>query len=413
MVIEKWLNSFAVFKRNYLKPYLTRLLDLLRATFMEGDKSACEVIESIGKHVELLKPVLPKHPQQTVICIGEYPAKILLKRPAERMVTSPIFIEKSSEDIVKWSQFPPDISNVLGLDTNNDTHFWFHVLPYVKTDEAFIARLRSKLVNTVNNAIIVASIDDGVGSASLPTLISQLKEWNINSVALAVLPSKVQPPDVQLNALASLSLCASKDSATVLLMDRDHLESYVGVNRKGCPIRGNLFIDYLLELMSDKETLVQELTEMSRSFKVRMYTVLSATGASLKVYGSLENILSTALFKPLLTFDLASASILYVLLRMPLSLKDKLQKGQIELAIADWFKERASLKSIYVSEPIYVEDVTDRLDIVMFVGGFDLTNVLTPMEKKARILKSQIVKKGFIKENEWQAIVKNPEKEKD
>jgi hypothetical protein len=284
-------------------------------------------------------------------------------------------------------------------------------LPHVKKDCAFISRLKSKLADNVHDAIIASSIWDGVGSALLPSLISQLKAWDINSVALAVFPSKVQPADDHFNALASISMCVSKDAATVLLTDRDHVESYVGVDREGSIIKGNGIVDYLLKLMSAKETLVQELTEMSRSFGVKMYTILSATGASLKIYGSLENILNSALFNPLLAFDLASVSVLYVLLRMPFSLKDKLPKGKIELAIAAWFKERASLKSIRVSEPIYVEDVTDRIDIVMFVGGFDLTEILTLLEKKVRTIKSQIVKHGFIKEGEWQAIVKIWEKD--
>jgi hypothetical protein len=382
---------------------------------MEGDKPRCGVIESIEKHIELLEPILPKHARQVIICIGEYPAKILLKEPtvAKNNGTLPIFIGKSSEDLAKWSHSTLESNDVLGLDTDNDTHFWFHVLPHVTKDDAFISRLKSKLIDNVHDAIIVSSIWDGVGSALLPTLISQLKGWDINSVALAVLPSKVQPSDVHFNALASISMCVSKDTATVLLADRDHLESYVGVDREGSTMKGNGIVDYLLKLMSAKETLVQELTEMSRSFKVKMYTILSATGASLKIYGSLENILNTALFKPFLTFDLASVSVLYVLLRMPLSLKDKLSKGKIELAIANWFKEKASLKSIQVSEPIHVEDVTDRIDIVMFVGGFDFTEMLTALEKKVRTIKSQTVKHGFIKEDEWQAIVKIWEKEKD
>jgi hypothetical protein len=375
---------------------------------MEGNKPRCEVIESIEKHIELLKPILPKHARQASICIGEYPAKILLKKSTVAKSNSalPLLIVKSSEDLAKWSRATPEPNNILGLDTDNDTHFWFQVLPYVTKDGAFISRLKSKLTDNVHDAIIVSSIWDGVGSALLPALISQLKGWDKNSVALAVFPSKVQPSDVHFNALASISMCVSKDTATVLLADRDHLESYVGVDREGSTMKGSGIVDYLLKLMSAKETLVQELTEMSRSFKVKIYTILSATGASLKIYGSLENILNTALFKPFLTFDLATVSVLYVLLRMPLSLKDKLPKGKIELSIANWFKERASLKSIHVSEPIYVEDVTDRLDIVMFVGGFDLTEILTSLEKKARTMKSQTIKQGFIKEKEWQAIVK-------
>jgi hypothetical protein len=138
-----------------------------------------------------------------------------------------------------------------------------------------------------------------------------------------------------------------------------------------------------------------------------MYTVLSATGASLRIYGSIENILNIALSRPLLKFDLSSASVLYVLLRMPIKLKDKLPREKIELAIANWFKEKASLKSISVSEPIYVEDVSDRIDVVMFVGGFDLTKMFISMEKIVREIKSYAIKQGSINEDEWQAIVKS------
>ena len=43
----------------------------------------------------------------------------------------------------------------------------------------------------------------------------------------------------------------------------------------------------------------------------------------------------------------------------------------------------------------------------MFVGGFDLTKMFTSMEKKVRVIKSLVAKKGSIKEDEWRAIVKS------
>jgi hypothetical protein len=192
-----------------------------------------------------------------------------------------------------------------------------------------------------------------------------------------------------------------------VLVDRDHLESYVGVDRKGSVINGNIIINYLLDLMLAKETLVQELSELSRSFNVKIYTILSATGASLEIYGSLENMLNIALFRPLLKFDLSGASLLYVLLRMPLQYKDKLPRGKMELAIANWFKEKASLKSVYVSEPIYAEDVNDRIDVVMFVGGFPITELFASTEKKVNAIKNNAIERGFMSKDEWQSIVKN------
>jgi len=123
--------------------------------------------------------------------------------------------------------------------------------------------------------------------------------------------------------------------------------------------------------------------------------------------------LNAILLKPLLTFDLSSASILYVLLRIPTSLKEKLPRGKIELAITSWFKEKADLKSIYVTEPVYVEDTNDRIDLILLVGGFDTTKMVADLDKKVKSMKNRAVKKGFIKDEDWQAIMKNLEEPKE
>ena len=312
--------------------------------------------------------------------------------------------------------FQKDLTRYLVLgfeDANIDTHFWYNVLPFVSQDETLIEGLKKKPIEKLHSAIMVASIWDGIGSASLPTLISKLKASNINSLSIAILPSKIQPTDAYFNSLASLGMCASSDAATVVLLDRDLLENYEGVDRNGSLIKGNMVANYLVNLLLAKETLVQEISELSRTFNVKMYSVLLATGASIKIYGSLENMLNAMLLKPLLTFDLSSASLLYVLLRMPISLKDKLPRGKIELAIAGWFKEKANLKSIYITEPIYVEDTSDRIDLILFVGGFDTAKMFTDLDKKVKSMKNRAVEKGFIKEEDWQAIMKNLEEQKE
>ena len=378
---------------------------------MKTNKSTFNVLESVGKHIEALKPLLPK---QAIVCIGEYPIKILLKEPIASKTdgTLPILIGKSSDDIYKWIPEGFDPYFILGFeDSNIDTHFWYNILSFISKDDALIESLKKKSIEKLHGAIITASVWDGIGSASLPTLISKFKASNINSLALAILPSKIQPTDAQFNAFASLGMCSSIEGATVLLADRDHLESYESVDRKGSLIKGNSIANYLVNLLLTKETVAQEISELSRTFNVKMYTVLLVTGASYKIYGSLENMLNTALLKPLLTFDLSSASLLYVLLRMPLSLKDKLPRGKIELAIADWFKEKANLKSIYITEPIYTEDMSDRIDAVLFVGGFDTSKMFSDLENKVKSLKNQAVEKGFMTED-WQVMTKTEDETK-
>ena len=373
---------------------------------ISNERRTFDIIENIEKHIEQLTPWFPS---QAIVCIGKYPIQIILNGSFIDNIGDvlPIFIDKSSVDIKNWSQSRLKPYNILGLDTKIDTFLWFHIYHNIIKDHAFIKRLKNKPVDNVRQAIVVASIGDGVGSSIFPVLCSQLRMLNINPVALAVLPSKVQPPDVHFNAFSSMGLSISTGFTPVLLIDRDNLENYDGVNRKGVQIKGNMIINYLLEVLLEKRTLVQEISEFSRSFNVNIFTPLLTTGASFRIYGSIENMLNTALLKPLLKFDLSSVSVLYVLLRIPSHLKSKLPREKIELSIANWVKDKINLKSIHFSDPIYIEDTSDRIDVVMFMGGFDVTEMFTSMETKINPIKSEAINRGFITKEEWQGIVKS------
>jgi hypothetical protein len=217
----------------------------------------------------------------------------------------------------------------------------------------------------------------------------------------------VQPLESQFNAFAAIGTSVTKDSATLVLVDRDNVESYIGIDRNGKMITGNAVANYLLDLMLSKETLVQELSEISKTYNSKLYSLFLATGASFKIYGSIGNILDTTLFKPLFNFDLSTASLLYVVIRLPYQLKETLPRAKVEMAVANWFKDKATLKSIQVAEPIYVEEPNDRIDIALFIGGFETAKMFASLEKKVKAMKNQAVKNGFIKEEDWQAIVKN------
>ncbi len=81
------------------------------------------------------------------------------------------------------------------------------------------------------------------------------------------MPSKIQPTDAHFNAYASLQLCLGTDGATVLLLDRDQIEAYEGVDRKGELIKGNMLANYLLNLILEKDSAVVEISELSRTFQ--------------------------------------------------------------------------------------------------------------------------------------------------
>ena len=377
---------------------------------METTSQAAEpifdVIESIEKHVTQLKPYVP---ERGLICIGEYPLKILQKEPffGKTTDTLPIVVMKSERTDEQTAQSGQIVApqNTLTLDSDVDTHFWFNVNAFFAANEEQSSRLM-KTTEKLHEAVMFVSLWEGVGSALLPMLIAKLQKSNASSVALAIVPSRAQPSDAHFNSLASIGMCANNDFAAVVLVGRDFAENYVGIDRIGSRMRGNVILRYLLEMMLEKETLTQELVELSRAFGVKLYTGFSLTGASYQVYGSFQSMLDAASLNPFLSFDLASASVLYVLARAPSILKDKLTKDRIELETAEWAKKIPNIKSIQVGEPIYVDDTSDRVDAIVFAGGFNVSELAAYLAKKSDKVRNEAIKKGLLKEKEWEAIVK-------
>jgi hypothetical protein len=388
-----------------IQPIATPPVEPIEEQQLNAQAPFWDGVVNIGKWTKEDKA---RFPEMAVLSIGEYPIHLLLKshltsRPDGLL---PLFIDKSSREIRKWSSRPLDAEFVIGLDTEVDTHFWYNILPSVQNDSPFLEKLQRKPIKELRESLIVSSIWDGVGSALLPTLVAQFNELKISSVALALMPSKVQSLESQFNAFAAVGKCSLLGSTSIVLLDRDSIDNYLGVDRKGNMLKGPLILSYLLDLMLARETLVEEFNELSKSFESPLYTLMFGTGASIRVYGSIENILDTLLFKQFLAIDLASTELLYVLARVPASLKEKITRAKIEMAVSNWFKDKATLKSIRVSEPVYIEDNSDRIDIALFVGGFNTKTTFSAIEKKVATMKNRAVKNGLLQEDEWKEIVK-------
>ncbi len=371
---------------------------------MSAEKVTLDLNASIQKHISMLKPMFP---QRAIISIGDYSSQILLKSADinENEELLKFFVQKTKQGKSKSKKTTKENNETIGIDEKADTHYWFNVQKYIAEHDAIVEKLKSKPIDELYGAIMVASLWEGVGSALLPDLTARFQEGNVNSVAFAIVPSHLQPADAQFNTLWSMAKCMT-NGLTQILIEREALENYVGVDRKGSVLKGNRVLNYVIELALEKEEFNQEFLELSKSFNLKMFTALVATGASLKIYGSFKNILDSTLIRPFIQFDMSTATMLYVLVRAPRHLKEKLSQSQIEFWVEEWFNEKTSLKSVHVSEPIYVEDLSDRIDLILFVGGFDLAEMVESADKKAKEIKVYAEKNGYIKEKEWQDLIK-------
>jgi hypothetical protein len=362
-----------------------------------------EVKASILKHIGMLRPFFPK---RAVVSVGEFASNLILKSniPDKDINIFTFFVKKMDTDNSDKKKMEINLDRIIGVNEKVDTHYWYNVREYVSKNDSFLENLKSKPLDKLDGAIFVAATSEGIGSALLPDLASLFEAVKVDSVAIAVFPSPRQPADAHFNALWSMAECARKNFAQVLI-DRDSLEDYVGVDRSGRVLKGNVVLNYLLELALSNELFVQEFSELSKSFNLKMFTILAATGASLRVYGSFKNILESTLLRKFSRFDLSSATMLYVIARIPVALKDKFSRSQIELIVDEWFEKKTNLKSVFVSEPILVNDGSDRLDVLMLVGGFDLNERVSSTNRKVDETKNYAEKNDIIKEREWQKLI--------
>jgi hypothetical protein len=364
-----------------------------------------DVLKSILTHVDQLKPFVAK---RAIICSGEYLANILMKWSLLDKMKEilPVFVGKSSQEVKGWTQNRFDDYNILGLDTEMATGFWFDVFPQAEEEDYLAKQLKNRTLQRLQNAVLLSLTWDGVSSGLMPALISLFKNWNVNNLTMAIMPSATQPLDAHFNSLSAIGKSLS-ENVPILLVQRDALEEYVGVSRDGTIIRGSEVINCALEIMLGRDSFVDEIVQLSKSHKVRKYAILPVMGASLELYGSLENMLDSVLLRPLLSFDLADATVACIILRMPIRLKDKISKDNLELSMAKWFKKKGKLRSIHVCEPLYVDDLTDRIDILAFVGGFATAELFTALIKDVEEIKNYAVEQKHMEKEEWNKIVKN------
>jgi hypothetical protein len=347
---------------------------------------------------KILKPIL--------ICIGEFPLKIVtneISKKNNQVFLNSIFISRFANN---WKISKDNQNHIISLDENIDMHFWHQILPLLNKDNSIIENILKNSIDKNKGVIVLSSLWEGFGSAITPTLISQFKDSFTNSIIFGILPSKIQPSDAHYNAFSAVGLCLSKNFTPIVLIDRDKLESYVGIDNNGLIIKGNQSVNFLLALIKNNASFVQEISELSRAFNVKSYSLLMTSGASINLYGSLENILNVTLLRTLLKFNLSSSSIIYGIFRIPKKMKNKLSKNKIELVLANWFKDKLPLKSILISDPIFIDSNEDRIDLALFVGGLNLTDIFQSINEKIRPIKNSALKNGFIKKKDWEKIVK-------
>jgi len=361
-----------------------------------------KLLVGLRKHIEAITPALPN---RAVVTVGQYTLDALLDTPRfqedERLDLFRVHHKKDLEH--KTLYIDPEYQ--VQVETLYEPHYWYDLRENVDEDE-FKERLAEIIFDYHKEILTLVNLSEGSSSGLYPMLHGFLADKEKNTLGAVVFPSMSHSGDALFNAFASVGMLALDESTPLILIDQASLEAYRGVHRMGEVLKGIDVLDYLVELLLDKEGFIRDIYKLSRNFGVRFFAPLLATGCSLTIYENFRNILEIVLEQPLMDFEMSTASMIYVLVKAPTYFRDEFTKGKIEYEISRWLKESLGVDVPQVCEPVFVEEFGDRVDVVILVGGWDSSKMFRDIYRRIERFSNMNLEQGLYNRELWEKIMK-------
>ncbi len=233
---------------------------------------------------------------------------------------------------------------------------------------------------------LLSALGGGTGSGASPFTLQRAKSINPHSrsIVIAVMPAADEPDSTHFNAYCSLSRFINSSQAPladmVLLVDYDRLVNVRGVSNIGEEMAGESLLTYMIATLSGAVPEISTtqidssyLTKMSRSMGVNVFVPCMAVGRSLEIFGSIGNILDSAMSCPLAHIEKESVLTSYVIAQVPERLSSSLDEDTIKAKINKWNKDNFPRLKGSILQIANSANRADRIDIFLLLGGNSLT----------------------------------------
>ena len=358
------------------------------------------LLAGLRKQIEAISPVLP---DKAVVTVGQYTLETLIDSPKLSEEDIYTLLRVIHRKDLQHKTIDIDPRKSLIADTLYEPHYWFDMSEYLGKIDLY--SLLERLIYGYHKEVMTLSnISEGACSGILPEIHRFLADHEKSTIGIGLFPAMNHSSDALYNAFSAVGRILIDKSTPLILIDQGLMEHFNGVHREGDVLEGTRIIDYFVEMLLDKENIIRELDRLSRSYSVDIFSPLMATGCSLDIYGNFRNILEITLEQPLMEFDLKTASMVYVLVRAPLSYQDDFQKGQLEFEVTQWLQESIGVDIPQICEPLFVDEYGDRIDVIILVGGYDTTNKFNEVYKRIERFSKMNVDQGLVKSEEWDQI---------
>lgn len=255
------------------------------------------------------------------------------------------------------------------------------------SDPALEDRLRrTGIIDSANkqNIFLLSALGGGTGSGASPYTLERARALNphCRSLVIAVMPAADEPDSAHFNAFCSLShLIDSNDGVAdmILLVDHDRLMEVRGVGSMGEEITSESLLSYMVATLvgatadrSSDQADPGYLAKMSRSMGIHAFVPCIAVGRSLEIFGSLTNILESALSCPLAQVDKDSIMLSFMLVQVPERLALTKQEKTLRAELNKWNKGNFPHLKGSVLHLLHSGKRSDRVDLCLLLGGTKL-----------------------------------------
>jgi hypothetical protein len=243
---------------------------------------------------------------------------------------------------------------------------------------------RSGIRSTSGNQslFLLSALGGATGSGATPNILHRAKANNpqLRSIVTALLPGPDEPDSAHFNAFCSLSQFIRQDRHTstdmILLVDQDRLNRVRGVSSSGEEVAREALLSHMAAMLAGAvqngdpgEADPAHLAKMSRSMGVRSFVPCLAIGRSLEIFGSLSNILNSAVSCPLAEMDRSSVLLSFLLVRVPQKLASSLQKETLRADLNRWNRQNFPHLKGSALQLSHYRGGADRVDVCLLLGG--------------------------------------------
>ncbi|MBI4333387.1 MAG: hypothetical protein HY673_19145 [Chloroflexi bacterium] len=239
------------------------------------------------------------------------------------------------------------------------------------------------------NIIVVAATGGGTGSGAGPAVIYKAKDINpwAHTFAVAVTPSNVETDRYHFNAyygVSSLLHFEDKPNADVIVvLNYDELRRVTGVGPSGEEIKTEGLVIAMLRMLGLDigHAGATRLARLSQDLGIQAYVPCLGMGRSMEIFGSLPNILESAVLLPMSPVDRANVMVAYLLIRVPNRLSDVLTDRVINELFDSWAKANFPRLKASLCLITRLEEMSDRISVCILLGGDSLDNALGETKK--------------------------------